>query len=311
VIDTRGNGDGRLQQGEHARVRLVIRNDGPGATEEAEVRLRNKAGDSVVVRSCRHVLGRLEPGTQQVVEAEIDVDQGFQETSVALELNITDVEMREATVERIDIPVAQPAPAPAPDAAQPVVTVAGAGSLREAAAATANVVARAAPGASFRVTARSGDFARLDLGSGRPAWVAQSDTRPAAPGARPAPAVVEELSNRPPRITLRTAVASAVRGQTLRLEGEVTDPDRVLDMYIFVGRRKPFYLSNRRGSDPHRLAFSTDLPLEGGANSILIVARETAELVSRQQIIVRRDNPDGSPIETRDRAGQPEEEAEE
>jgi carboxyl-terminal processing protease len=304
VIDNRGNGDGRLQHGEHAKIRLVIRNEGPGATEEAEVRLRNKAGDSVIVSSCRHVFGRMEPGTQQVVEAEIDVDQAYQEASVPLELQITDAEMRESTVESIDIPMAEPAPAPAPDTSGAVTTVASPGLLREAAAPNAGVVARAAPGSSFRVTARSGDFARLDLGGGRTAWVAESDLRPAARGARPAPAVTEELSNRPPRITLRSAVPADVRGQTLHLEGEVSDPDRVLDMYIFVGRRKPFYLSNRRGNDPHRLAFSADLPLEGGSNSILIVARETSELVSRQQLIVRRDNPDGSPIETRDRSGQ-------
>lgn len=294
LVDEQGNGDGRLQRGERAKLRLVVRNEGPGATQEAEVRVRNKAGDDLVVRSCRHVFGRLAAGSQRVVEVEVHVDQGFEDDTVALELNIADGRMREAMVERIEIPIAQPAPAPVPE--RSFASVAPATPLREAPAGDATVVARAIKGASFRVTARSGDFLRLDLGGGRPGWVAQSQATTAT---RAAPSITEALANRPPQITLSSTVPLAVRGEILRLEGEVSDPDRVLDMYIFVGRRKPFYLSNRRGSDSHRLSFAADLPLEGGANQILVVARETSELISRRHLIVRRDNPDGTPIETR------------
>ena len=180
-----------------------------------------------------------------------------------------------------------------------MVAVTGSGvALRESPASDARIVAEASSGAAFRATAQSGGFLRVDLGGGRPAWVAERDTRQAT---RPAPSITEALANRPPRISLAATPPLAVRGETLHLEGVVTDPDRVLDMYIFVGNRKLFYLSNRSGSTAGRLPFSTDVPLEGGANQVLIVARETTDLVARRHIVVRRDNPDGTAIPTRGR----------
>jgi carboxyl-terminal processing protease len=299
LIDGQGNGDGRLQLGEQARLRLVVRNDGPGEAQEAEVRLRNKAGDLVVVRDCRHQIGRLGVNAQKVVEAEIEVGQSFDGQVVPLELNITDEGLREAVVERLELPIAQPAPRPSAERGGFVAVASTDVALHEAPSADARVVARAAADASFRVVARLADFVQVDLGSGRTAWVAARDTREAR---RAAPRVTEVMANRPPRITLSTAIPLAVRTETLTISGEVTDPDRVLDMYIFVGQRKPFYLSNRSGTGPdaQRLAFSAELPLEGGTNAILIVARETSDLTSQRYLVVRRDNPDGTPIETRD-----------
>ena len=299
VIDGQGNDDGRLQLGEEARLRLVVRNEGPGEAREAEVRLRNKAGDMVIVRNCRHQLGRLGVNATKVVEAELEVNGAFEGESVELELQITAQRLREAVVERLEIPIAQPGPRP-PTERSMVSLSSTEVAILEAPAAEAHVVAHPADGASFRVTGRSGDFLRIDLGGNRSGWVAAANTQSAR---RASPQVTEVMANRPPRISLSSAVPLSVRTESMTIAGEATDPDRVLDMYIFVGTRKPYYLSNRSGSNAQRLAFSADLPLEGGANHILIVARETSDLVSRRHLIVRRDNPDGTPIETRDRSG--------
>jgi carboxyl-terminal processing protease len=297
VVDALGNGDGRLQRGERAQIRLVVRNEGPGPAREAEVRLRNKAGDSVVVRSCRHRLGALAVGAERVVEAEVVASQAFRESSIALELIIADQRLREVTTERLEIPVAGPATALSPLNELVAVTNDKA-PLREGPAEGARVVAWAARDAIFRATARAGDFLRLDLGSGRPGWIAASATR-GATGSRPSRRFTEAMANRAPEIVLSADVPLAVRGETLRLSGEVRDPDRVLDMYIFVGKRKPFYLSNRGGATRERLPFSAEIPLVGGSNQVLIVARETAELITRRHLVIRRDNPDGSAIESR------------
>ena len=298
LIDVQhGNGDGRLQRGERASIRIAVRNEGPGeSSREADVRLRNEAGDTVVVRSCRHTLGQMNAGSLEVVSAEVEVNQAHEGDTVTLELNITDPRMREAMVERLELPIAEPSQAPETERAVVAVT-ADDTPLRQAPSSDATIVARAPSGAAFRVTARSGDFYRLNLGGGRPGWVAASSTQTAA---RPAPRVTEAMANRPPQISLASDPPLAIRDETLHLEGEVTDPDRVLDMYIFVGRRKPFYLSNRRSQDQHQLTFSADIPLEGGSNQVLIVARETSDLVSRRHLVVRRDHPDGTPIQTRD-----------
>ena len=71
--------------------------------------------------------------------------------------------------------------------------------------------------------------------------------------------------NTPPEITLSSDPPLVVDAASLRLQGVVTDADRVLDMYIFVGSRKVFYLSNREGRDRRRMTFDTHLPLESGS----------------------------------------------
>jgi carboxyl-terminal processing protease len=83
------------------------------------------------------------------------------------------------------------------------------------------------------------------------------------------------------------------RDETLRVRGVVTDADRVLDIFILVGLRKVFYLSNREGTDPRRLAFDVPLPLEPGSNAVLVVARESSDVVARRVLVLRRQ--DASP----------------
>jgi carboxyl-terminal processing protease len=72
----------------------------------------------------------------------------------------------------------------------------------------------------------------------------------------------------------------------------------VLDAYVFVGARKVFYQSNKKASDPTKLAFALDVALNPGVNVINVVARESEDTATRHTIVVRRDGPNGESLPT-------------
>jgi carboxyl-terminal processing protease len=119
--------------------------------------------------------------------------------------------------------------------------------------------------------------------------VRRDGVAPADPATPAAPSFENQMDNTPPEITLSGEPPLQVDGDQITLRGVVTDADRVLDMYVFVGRRKIFYLSNRGGRDERRLEFDTALPLEPGSNFVLLVARENGDVVARRILIIRRE----------------------
>jgi carboxyl-terminal processing protease len=95
-----------------------------------------------------------------------------------------------------------------------------------------------------------------------------------------------------------TPAKLAVRDAKVRIEGQATDSDKVLDAFIFVGARKVFYQSNRKADDQTKLKFSLDADLQPGINVITVVARESEDTTSRYTMIVRRDGPNGEALKT-------------
>jgi carboxyl-terminal processing protease len=110
-------------------------------------------------------------------------------------------------------------------------------------------------------------------------------------------AIEDAMQRLPPSIELAQAPL-VTKDAHLVLKATATDPDRLLDGYIFVGARKLFYRSNRNGADPKRMGFEADLPLRPGVNVITVVARENPDTVGRKTIIVRRDGPNGELLST-------------
>ncbi len=289
-----GNGDGRVQRGERMTMYLTLRNVGRGRTFVARANLKNLSGSGVLLHDARFDIDNMQPGDERRVAFTFDVAPNFREDEVKLELVIDDEDLREVTSQKIRIPVSQPAPGVA--TATGTFIDAAETELREAPDATARVVLRGAVGAAFPITAQSGDWVRVDVGDGRPGWAPRAQgngTRAAA--AHP---VAYVLHNSPPAIETAGVVSLAVRGASLSLQGTASDENRVLDLYVFVGAHKVFYLSNRNAADPHRMAFDAMLPLRPGANIVSVVAREGDDVMARRTYIVRRDGPNGELLAT-------------
>ncbi len=289
-----GNGDGRVQVGEQLSVYVTLRNVGHGRSFITRANLKNLSGAGVLLHDARFNVDNMAPGEERRVVFTFAVLQGFREPEVKLELVIEDEDLREVTTQKIRVPIAREALA-VTNATGTFATAAEV-ELREAPEAESRVVMRAPAGWSFPVNRSSGDWVRVDVGGGRPAWALRSAGGPRATGARQPLTYV--LHNSPPMIEPSGAVELAVRGASMTLRGVATDATRVLDLYVFVGANKVYYRPNREGTDPRRLEFEANLPLRPGANIVTVIAREDDDVLARRTWIIRRDGADGQLLAT-------------
>ncbi|MGZ3447121.1 MAG: MXAN_5808 family serine peptidase, partial [Myxococcaceae bacterium] len=73
------------------------------------------------------------------------------------------------------------------------------------------------------------------------------------------------------------------------LSGTVTEPKGLLDMYVLVNDQKVFFrTSDSPKNEPTKLKFTTEFPLKEGANTVMVVARQTQDFASRKVLIIRR-----------------------
>lgn len=290
-----GNGDGRVQAGEQFAMYLMVKNVGRGRSFSTQASLKNLSGAGVLLHDARFHIDDMAPGEERRVRFTFNTNTTFNAPELKLELVIADEDLREVVSQKLRVPVL---PALTVQPSTGTFTAASEVELRESPAADARVVLRAPAGLAMPVQARSGDYVRVDVGGGRPAWAMRS----LGSGARVAAAggVQSVMHNSPPMIEPEGAVALSVRGATLALRGVATDEARVLDLYIFVGPNKVFYRSNRgrTGDDARRLPFEANLPLRPGANIVSVIAREDDDSLSRRTFIVRRDGPAGELLNT-------------
>ncbi len=293
VADTEGNGDGRVcSRGEKATIYLRVRNVGRGRSFETQANLRNLSGRGVLLRAGRFSLEPMQPGEERTVEFTFEVLPDFDRDDAKLEVSVADTDLREYVTEKIDVPVAESTPAPQARSGQ--VTLADGATIRERADDHAELVARVRGGGlTLPAQAQSDGWVRVDLGDGRPGWVADD-----ALGSGSGGAIRWHVNHMPPRLEVEHGSDLVTRSETLQVSGTARDDQRVRDLYIFVGSRKVYYQSNRTSDTPREARFETQVDLNPGINYVTVFARESDDVISRDTFVVRRDGPDGSLLET-------------
>ena len=159
--------------------------------------------------------------------------------------------------------------------------------LREAPSSEARVVATAEPGSSFPVTGRLSEYFRIRLGPQRHAWVRQAQTRPGGGGK----ARSRQRLLRPPQISIAGDQVRRTSAPELRLKGWAEHPDGLRDVMVFVGERKVAYVPNSGDRGSERIDFAVDIPLEGGANRIFVIARHDDKVLGTETVFVRQTAP--------------------
>jgi carboxyl-terminal processing protease len=289
------NGDGVMQRGETGTIHLHVRNTGAGPTHHTEANLASLAGEGLLIHAGRFERESLAVGAEWEVAFTFEVLNDFDADSARLEFRVVDTDLHELMTERLDVPVSTTVVAPT--ARHGRVTVRSGAEIHESPAPTSRAFARVEGGAiSLEAQADLNGAVRLDLGGGRPGWIAASDvvTERAAPGAH----VSDVLVFMPPRIDLAETPSLVTREDHLPIRAIARDDQLVRDVYVFVGTRKVFYHSNRGSQTPAECAFDASLPLRPGINYVMIFARESDDSISRRTFVVRRDAPDGSLMTT-------------
>jgi carboxyl-terminal processing protease len=292
----RGNGDGRLQRGESATLYLIVKNVGKGKSYETLATLRNLSGRGILLRDGRFQLGELPPGAERTVAFTFEVLPDSEADEARLEVAITDTELLKRAGEKLSFAVGKPPKNP-PQPASGRVDVRAGAVVREQPSADARVVAEVRKAtAKLASEAKQGSFTRVDLGEGRPGWVADGDL--VGEGSKGDGKVIDHLDHSPPSLEIDHGGTLVTRKSSMRIRGRARDNSRVHDLYLFVDANKVFYQSNRGAPDPSRAVFDTRVLLHPGINYITIVARENDDIASRRTFVVRRDAADGSLMET-------------
>jgi carboxyl-terminal processing protease len=295
IVDNRGgNGDGRVQRGEAVTMYLTVKNVGRGRSYDTQANLRNLSGDGLLLRDGRFDISNMEPGDVRKVAFTFDVGQQLPDNEAKVELSVGDRDLREVASEKIKIPI-EPAAQVVP--AQGVVRAGQQGALLfDEPQAGARAFGKLASGAALTRQAKVGDFTKVDLGSGRFAFVSAKDVTDG--GSAPAAPTFEDLySHAPPMIDVAPA-ALATRDGHIKVGATASDVTKLLDTYVFVGSRKVFYKSNGNSSDPRKMSLEADVALRPGVNVISVFARESPDTISRKTIVVRRDGPNGELLPT-------------
>ena len=293
IDDVAGNRDGRVQKGERVRTLLRVKNIGPGTALRTEAIVRNGAGqEGILISAGRFETKELAPGASKDFSFVYEVGSDFQGDEYQLELVVADTVLGESISDKLKVKIAPPAAtAPTPEDTPLAVKRADV-PLRESPAADALVIGQANSGSVFHATGKLGDFYRVELESGRQAFVAAADV---SRGGNGSPSYREKWDATPPLLVV--TAPTVVPGPFVHIKGTATDNTEVKDIYVRVWNReskmppkKVFYLPNK--GEKTRLSFETDVPLWPGSNLIQIFAREGNEVQSVQTLMVlQRPNP--------------------
>jgi carboxyl-terminal processing protease len=292
--DRQGNGDGRIQKGEQVTMYLTVKNVGKGRSFDTVTNISNLSGDGLFLHAGRFDISNMMPGDVRRVAFTFDVQPQLQDKEATLSLSVTDRDLREFASEKVKIPIL---PAVAVQRVSGAVKVGSSGAkLLPQPDAAARAFGKLPAGASLNLLGRVGDLHKVEIAPNRFAFVSARDVAPASSGAS-APTFDDVYTHAPPLVEVKAA-AMATKDDRVKITGVASDPERLLDVYIFVGSRKLFYKSNRDGADPRRMPFEFDAPLRPGVNLITVVARETPDTTTRRTLVVRKDGSDGSILKT-------------
>lgn len=300
IDDVKGNGDGMVQKGEGVRMHVTVKNIGMGKSNETLAQLRNLSDEGLDIIKGRFNVDNLQPGETKSVDFTFDVKPEYKQNEFKVELSVYDAVLHEYVTDKLAFPIAPPQQT---DAASGAVTItAERAEVLGSATKDAVVVATANKGAGFKLTGLSNGFYRIELEPNRPGFIAQAAAqRSNDPQVAKQSAFTPAWQVSPPRIELKSASAM-VESPTFKLSGLAKDDRKVSDVFVFVSnrtakidRRKVFYRSNRKGTNPQLLDFDASIPLWPGSNVVTVVARENKDVQSQETIIVERI---GAPVAT-------------
>jgi carboxyl-terminal processing protease len=295
IADVRkGNGDGKVQKGEHLTMYLSVKNVGKGKSFETQANLRNLSGDGLLLHEGRFDISNMQPGEVKKLSFSFDVDSALADPEAKVELSIADRDLRENVVEKVRMPVTVPSTLSPANGTMKARS--GGATLLESPDVGARTFGRLGAGTAATTLATAGDYTKVGLGEGRFGFVKTAELENGG-SANGAVAFEETMRRFPPSVEVQP-VALSVKDDKISIKGFASDAEKILDGYVFVGNRKVFYRSNRNGPDPKRMPFDLTVPLRPGVNVVTVVARENVDTVGRKTFIVRRDGANGEVLQT-------------
>lgn len=285
------NRDGVAQRGESLTLLLDVTNTGKGTAAESFAQIKNMGEPAIFIDKGRFKLGEIAPGQTRTAQFQLTVKEEYKADSFALKLAIVDEPLEEFAAEKLQLPVTE-APVAQLEPRQGTVRVAEKTELLASPQADAAVVARLPQAAVLATEAATKGFYRVQLDSGRFAFVRSGDAREVRSKAAPPKALTWVARRTPPEIRLDQDTANGglvATGDRFTLSGEVRDAEGLQDVYVLVNDQKVYFQGVPAKQEGERkVKFSASFSLKEGNNNVLVVARESADFASRRTLVIRR-----------------------
>jgi carboxyl-terminal processing protease len=286
VDDEGGNGNGLAEVGESIKLVLTVKNNGKGKSFETVTALKSLAGKSILLKDGRTNIDNIAPNEQKTAVFTFDVRAKPEKgDSYLLEVSIADLTLREYLGEKLLIPLYEKAPIVTLESIGLSVTTEGA-ALYSGAQEKTPIISTFSKGSQFTAKGRVGDFYKVSLADGTSGFIKTNQVKSATVKIEKVKSKAK-LQNSPPIISMNIASGLSTKNTSLKFGGIVTDDFNIHDMYILVNGKKVFYQANAATNT--ELKYNTDLPLDLGSNTIVVVARENDDVTSQERLIIRRE----------------------
>ncbi len=305
-----GDGNGILSPGEDVEMRLFFKNVGQGSTRELVGQLGTEGKGKIpgiFIKQGRVTpeVQKLAPGGEGSLSFLFKVKEGWTESSVNAYLSLVDPVLRESTSDKVILAIHSVEDLKMTNGQLKAISTAPKLGAKEAPKkkmfAVRSTPSDEGPVISFLQQAQSNAcltserkkcaWYRVQGEGSRFYWVSADEVNFTENSIKPKSvsksALRYELT--PPKITLNTIPFEVKRDvDHLKIGGRVESIQPLLDLMIYVNRRKVFFLPKPSMKNPHGVEFDAQVPLEEGVNHISIYARVSEEITSVSSAFIYR-----------------------
>lgn len=293
--DHLGNRDGLAQAGESLRLRVLVRNLGPGTSMETLLTIKNLSGSAVFIRKGRFDIGGLAPGEEKSVDFKLDIRRDTDARKVELRLSVSDPKLGVQVQDRVIIPIMVSSRPPS-DLDGYVEVTTDQAELRGGADPSAPLLGNIRSKGILRLLGKIHGYYRVAWEEDRFGFISIQNTRRLSSDKLTSinASIRRHFHITPPLVRLNP-IPLVTTDDHVRVNGIALDDQEVKDVYMEVGqwrgrsvRKKTYYQSNRSGADPRSLSFSAKVPLQKGLNYIKVVARQNNHCQTEKVLISLR-----------------------
>lgn len=283
--NTRGqrpDDDGLVQKGEVLDLLVTVRNIGKGISSKNMVILRNLSHKDIFVEEGSRELGELAPGEEKTVRLRFQVRETLDVEEFSMDLVITDLTFAVYLSQKLTFPVMGSMVSP------PVVEVAKHIQAMRTTSAYGGrsiespTLSQIKKGSIVKANGWVPGWYRINLPNGGVGWIPAQDVSETSAEKGEAP--ILNLQYVPPTIVLEKTPL-ILPSSRMVISGNAQDDQMVKHLFIMVNNDKVFFKSQRKGDRAKELAFTAEIPLKEGPNTVTVVARDDVGLSYSQSFV--------------------------
>jgi carboxyl-terminal processing protease len=287
IVETNTDGqrpddDGLAQKGEVLDLLATVRNIGKGSSPKNMVTVRNLSHKDVFVEEGSKELGELAPGQEKTVRLRFHVKETLDVKEFSMDLVITDLTFGVYLSQKLTFPVMASKVSPPVVEMAKYVQATRPTWVYGGRATESPILAQIKKGATVKANGWVPNWYRVGLPTGGRGWIPAQDVSETSLEKEEAITILSQYV--PPVIEVDTH-SLAIPSSKMVLSGNIRDDQMVKHLFIIANNDKVFFKSQKKGEKAKEIAFSAEIPLKEGPNTVTVVARDDLGLTYAQSFV--------------------------